>query len=122
MLASAAVLTAGACVYFGFDLTLASVPGYLQPAAAQALNVLALRLFLPVSAGGLVFGIASGLAILRGARLPTWLGWAAIVIGILTAAPAGLLGIVALIFWTATISVLVFRREDAGAPSQSLPA
>jgi hypothetical protein len=54
--------------------------------------------------------------------LPTWLGWAAIVIGILTAAPAGLLGIVALIFWTATISVLVFRREDAGAPSQSLPA
>ena len=122
MLAGAAVLTAGACVYFGFDLTLASVPGHLQPAAAQALNVLALKLFLPVSAGGLVFGVASGLAILRGARLPRWLGWAAIVIGILTATPAGLLGIVAFIFWTATISVLVFRRDDAVAPSQGLPA
>ena len=56
VLAGAAVLTAGGCVYFGFDYALATVPGHLAPAAAQALNVLALKLFLPVSAGGLVFG------------------------------------------------------------------
>ena len=76
VLAGAAVLAAGAGVYFGFDYTLASVPSHLAPAAAQALNVLALKLFLPVSAGGFVFGIASGLAILRGAQLPTGsAGW-----------------------------------------------
>ncbi len=113
VLAGAAVLTAGGCVYFGFDYTLATVPNHLAPAAAQALNVLALKLFLPVAAGGLVFGLASGIAILRGAQLPKWLGWAAIVIGIATATPAGLLGLVALIVWTATVSILIWKRGRA---------
>jgi hypothetical protein len=115
VLAGAAVLTAGGCVYFGFDYVLATVPSHLAPAAAQALNVLALKLFLPVAAGGLVFGIASGLAILRGAQLPKWLGWAAIAIGIVTATPAGLLGLVAFIFWTAIVSVLIWKRERASS-------
>jgi hypothetical protein len=113
VLAGAAVLTAGATVYFGFDYALASVPSHLDPAAAQSLNVLALNLFLPVSAGGLVFGIASGLAILRGAQLPSWLGWLAIVIGVITATPAGLIGIVAFIVWTAIVSVLIWKRSGA---------
>ena len=119
VLAGAAVLTAGGCVYFGFDYALATVPSHLAPAAAQALNVLALKLFLPVSAGALVFGVASGLAILRGAQLPKWLGWAAIVIGIVTATPAGLLGLVAFIFWTAIVSILIWKR--GGAPSEASP-
>jgi hypothetical protein len=110
VLAGAAVMAAGAGVYFGFDYTLASSSGHLAPAAAQALNVLALKLFLPLSAGGFVLGVASGVAILRAALLPKWLGWVAIAIGIATVTPAGLLGIVALIFWTATVSVLVWRR------------
>jgi len=120
VLAGAAVLTAGGCVYFGFDFALASVPSHLAPAAAQALNVLALKLFLPVSAGGLVFGIASGIAILRGAQLPNWLGWAAIVIGIAT---AGLIGLVAFIFWTATVSILIWKRSrtDLGAQPADTP-
>jgi len=123
VLAGAAVLTAGGCVYFGFDFALASVPSHLAPAAAQALNVLALKLFLPVSAGGLVFGIASGIAILRGAQLPNWLGWAAIVIGIATATPAGLIGLVAFIFWTATVSILLWKRSrtDLGAQPADTP-
>jgi hypothetical protein len=118
VLAGAAVLTAGGCVYFGFDYALASVPSHLAPAAAQALNVLALKLFLPVSAGGLVFGIASGLAILRGGQLPKWLGWAAIVIGIAIATPAGLLGLVAFIFWTAIVSILIWKRDRASSELQ----
>jgi hypothetical protein len=64
-----------------------------------------------VSAAVLVFGIASGLAILRGAELPGWLGWAAIAIGIVTATPAGLLGLAALILWTSVVSVLVWKRS-----------
>jgi hypothetical protein len=118
VLAGAAVLTAGGCVYFGFDFALASVPGHLAPAAAQALNVLALKLFLPVSAGGLVFGIASGLAILRGAPLPNWLGWTALAIGITIATPAGLIGLVAFIFWTATVSILIWKRSRARSQPQ----
>jgi hypothetical protein len=107
--------------YFGFDYTLAVVPSHLDPAAAQTLNILALKLVFPFAAGGCVFGVASSLAILRGAKLPNWLGWAAIGIGIgmVTATPGALIGIVLFIFWTATVSVLIFRRSAEGLSEPS---
>jgi hypothetical protein len=118
VLAGAAMMAVGASVYFGFDGALAAVPSHLDPAAAQALNVLALKLFYPLSAGGFVFGIASGLAILRGARLPEWLGWVVIAIGIVTVTPGALGGIVAYMIWTVIVSVLIWKRSgtDLQAP------
>jgi hypothetical protein len=110
LVAGAAVLTAGAATFFGADFVLAMMPATIAPSAAQALNMLALYLVLPVAAGGLVFGLAAGVAIARWASLPRWLGWAAILIGIALASPALILGILALAVWTATVSVLVWRR------------
>src|SRR4051812_41997275 len=78
-LAGASVLTAGVAVYIGLDAASNAAPHALAPAAAQALNVLALQLVYPVLVGGFVFGIAAGAAILRSERLPAWLGWASIV-------------------------------------------
>jgi hypothetical protein len=115
LLAGAAVLTAGAALFFGCDFALASAPADLAPAAAQALNVLALYLVLPVMAGGFVFGVASGLAILRWAPLPRWLGWVAILIGIGIATPALIGALILLFLWTATVGVLVFRRGGVDA-------
>jgi hypothetical protein len=106
-------LAVGATVYFGFDYVLAVVPSHLDPAAAQALNLLALKLAFPFALGGCVFGLASGLAILRSRQLPVWLGWVAIVIGLVMATPGVLLGLVALIVWTAVVSVLTFRRASS---------
>jgi glucan phosphoethanolaminetransferase (alkaline phosphatase superfamily) len=114
VLAGAAVLTAGGALYFGFDYTLAAIPNHLEPGAAQALNVLALKLFLPMAAGGFVFGIAVGLAIVRGAKLPSWLGWVALAIGIVAVSPGALIGIFLLILWTGTVSVLVWKRSGQG--------
>ena len=111
ILAGAAVTCAGATTFFGFDYALASVPASLTPATAQALNVLALKLFLPLAAGGLIFGIAAGLAIIRSRALPAWLGALAILIGIACATPAGIAAIVALLLWTALVSILIFRSE-----------
>jgi len=119
-LGGAATLTAGATMFFGFDYALAVVPSHLDPAAAQALNVLALKLEFPLAAGGCVFGIAAGLAIVRSRRLPTWLGWTAIAIGVVMATPGPLIGIVALIPWSAVAGVLIFRRtavQPTEAPS-----
>jgi hypothetical protein len=107
--AGAAITCAGAATFFGCDYVLASVPGSLTPAAAQALNVLAMKLFLPLAAGGVIFGIAAGLAIVRSRRLPAWLGVLALVIGIAFATPAGIAAVVALLLWSALAGVLVFR-------------
>lgn len=106
--AGAAVLAAGAAVYFGFDFTLASGAGDLSPAAAQALNLLALKLYLPVGAGGVIFGVGAGLTIARGSLLPSWVGWVGVAVGVL--AVAGVIGLLPLILWTALTSVLLFRR------------
>lgn len=106
--AGAAVLAAGAAVYFGFDFTLASGAGDLSPAGAQALNLLALKLYLPVGAGGVIFGVGAGLTIARGSLLPTWVGWVGVAVGVLSV--AGVIGLLPLILWTALTSVLIFRR------------
>jgi hypothetical protein len=113
VLAGAVALTVGGTVYFGFDYVLAVVPSHLDPAAAQALNLLALKLVFPVALGGCVFGLATGLAIIRSRQLPVWLGWVAIAIGLVMATPGVLIGIVALIVWAAVVSVLTFKRASA---------
>jgi len=105
----AAVLAAGGTVYFGFDFALASAAGDLSPTAAQALNILALKLYLPVGAGGVIFGVGAGLMIVRGSLLPSWLGWVGILIGLVTVA-AGIPGLILFILWAALTSILVFRR------------
>jgi hypothetical protein len=108
--AGAAVLATGAAVYFGFDYTLASASGDLSPAAAQALNVLALKLYLPVAAGGVIFGVGAGITVLRGSLLPTWVGWVGIAVGVLSV--GGVIGLMLLVLWIALTSILIFRRAE----------
>lgn len=84
----------------------------------------ALNLWFPLASGGFVFGIASGLAILRGAQLPIWLGWVAIVIGIVTVTPAMLVGLVAYFVWAVIAGVLMWKRSGAEshAPRAETPS
>jgi hypothetical protein len=111
VLAGAAVFAAGALVYFNFDYALTVVPGHLAPAAAQTLNVLALNMAFGAMAGGFVFGVAAGLAILRSGALPKWLGWAAIVIGVIAISPGLILALALFALWAAVVAVLVWRRS-----------
>jgi len=115
VLAGAAVFAAGAVVYFNFDFALAVVPQHLAPAAAQALNVLALNMALAPSAGGFIFGVTTGLAILRGGALPTWLGWAAIVIGLIALTPGLIVALVLFALWAAVMGIVIWRRSPAVA-------
>ena len=114
-LAGAAVLAGAGTIYFNFDYALAAVPTHLTPSAAQALNVLALNMAMGAGVGLLVFGVATGLAIVRSNLLPRWSGWALIVIGIAT--PALIIAIVLFLLWMLVISILLFRR--AGRPTST---
>ncbi|MDX6669370.1 MAG: hypothetical protein QOK04_2750 [Solirubrobacteraceae bacterium] len=119
VLAAGVLLAAGLALFAGMDFALADVPSHLDPAAAQAMNVLNSDLFIPTSTGGCAFGIASGLAILRGARLPKWLGWVAILIGIITVTPAAIVGLLGFIVWTVVVSLLIWRRGGADKLGQA---
>jgi hypothetical protein len=117
MLVGAALLAVGLTVISGIGYALADIPSQLDPAAAQALNVLSNDVFYTLPVGGCVFGIASGVAILRGARLPNWLGWVAIVIGIALATPALWIAAVALFIWVLIVSTLTYQRSNTPTPA-----
>lgn len=120
-LAGAAIATAGASVYFGLDFTLASMPASIAPDAAQAVNLLAVQLYLPVAIGVLIFGIAVALAILQSRVLPAWMGWTAVLVAL--TAPAGPFSLVALALWAGVIGVVAARRTQSGShlPMASQP-
>lgn len=111
-LAGALLMAAGAIIGSSVEFGLAENLSHLEPATVQTLNLLSDEIFLPVLCGAFLFGISSGVAILRGAKLPKWLGWVAIVIGILALvpSPATLPALFALVIWSVIVSILMYIR------------
>lgn len=121
-LVGAFLFAVGFLVFGGIDYTLAYASHSLTPSAAQALNALDNQLFLPVFVGGLVFGISTGLAVVRSGLLPAWLGWAVLVFGIASGTPAFFVGIIGLAIWTLVVSVLIYKRSGQTAGRKAVPA
>ncbi len=119
-LAGAVVMAVGALIVTGIEYGLAHHLRDLTPATTQTLSFLSNELFLVVIGGGLLFALPSGLAILRGAELPKWLGWVGVVLGIFFVIPflifPALLGT---LVWTAIVSVLIYLRSG---PASAAPA
>jgi hypothetical protein len=122
VLAGGVLMTAGALGSTGVEYGLAHQLHHLGPEAAQTLNFLSQELFLPVLAGAFAFALGSGLAILRGAQLPKWLGWVAIVLAIAVLIPPATfpaLGVFAI--WSVIVSILMYVRSGPPKPSQPEP-
>jgi hypothetical protein len=83
--------------------------------ALQALNALDNWSFYPFSIGIAVFVLASGIALVGGrAFFPSWVGWAAIVIGILQLVPfVGFFAFLAAAIWILVVSLMLFTRWEA---------
>ena len=90
--------------------------GEVPDEVTQALAVLWLGFFFPLSGGFALMVLASGLAALRTGVLPRWLGWIQVVAAILFFTPAGFFLFLATIAWVAAVGVLLFRRTEAQPP------
>ncbi len=119
VLPAAALLTVGLTTSAGFAYALADAPGHLATATAQTLNLLDEDVFFAMVAGVGLFGIASGLAILRAASLPRWLGWVAIAIGLVAFTPAFGIALLALSLWVLAASVLIYTRTRQPQPAST---
>jgi len=114
VLAGAVLMAAGALMGTGVEYGVAHSLHDLSPETAKTLNFISSELFLPVLAGGFIFGVCSGLAILRGAALPKWLGWVAIVIGIaVLIPPASFPALFAFVIWSIVVSILMYARSGS---------
>jgi hypothetical protein len=118
-----AVLAAGLLIVsLCTDYALAANYNHLSPSGAQALNSLG-QTFLPLP-GLLAFYLASGVAILASRRLPAWMGWVGVVLGIASVTPAAIAGFFGLVLWPAVIGIVIYLRtgQPEGSSAVAAPA
>ena len=115
-LAGGVVLALGMLAFASFTFALGdTADDGLTPQAAQALNALNSDFFFPLAAGTGTLMIASGLAIIGSRLLPAWLGWVALLIGIVAITPLGFFGFLAFLLWTLIVSVMLWRAKASPA-------
>ena len=69
-----------------------------------------------VAVGMGAFLLGAGIASIRGGVLSTWIGWAAVVIGVLAVTPVGFFAFLAGLAWVLVVSILLAREPaEAGA-------
>jgi hypothetical protein len=88
----------------------------MTPQAIQALSALYSNFFIPILAGLAVFFLATGLAMVRGGA-PAWLGWSALVIGLVGLTPAGFIGLLVGLLWILVYSVRLFMAQAPAGPA-----
>jgi len=118
--AGAVILAAGAMMdsAITFGLVRAARVNFAGP--AQTLNVLSNDDFYIISGGVALLLLAAGIATVRNPALPRWLGWTAIVIGIVSlAGPLGFIGALLAIIWLLVVAVLIFRRDRVPAGARA---
>ena len=121
--AGAVVLAVGAAIDGTISIALADKADAIDPAAVQALQALWDNDFLPLALGAGVFLFASGLSIVRHAAMPKWLGWVAILFGVISFTPIGFAGFIGGGVWILVVSVLLTLRFRAAnsPPTPSAP-
>jgi hypothetical protein len=109
VLGGAVILAPGGAARAGIGWALASGHATFSPAAAQALNELFYSHY-PAIIGIAVLMFASWLAILQTNVVPAWLGWLALVIGLVAIAPPTLAPLIACGAWISVVGVLMTVR------------
>jgi hypothetical protein len=82
----------------------------ITPESVQTLQALWDNDFIPFQVGILVFLWSVGLSVIRTGVLPKWLGWVAIVLGVLGVTPIGFLAFAGGALWILVVSILLSVR------------
>jgi hypothetical protein len=111
----ALLFAVGALLFIALDFTAADTVGDVPPTVTQTIGVLDNDLFFPLIAGTSVFMLASGVITLRTGALPRWLGWVAVVAGVVALTPVGFFAFLVAIVWVGVVSVLTYLRPATPA-------
>ncbi len=111
----------GLTIAAGLAVFIGGVAGDLDPSALQALHEANLLVVYPWTVGASAFLLGAGAGVLQSELLPRWLGWTALVLGVVAAIPNHVLGgaldhigaipFAGLGIWTLVVSVLLVRRN-----------
>lgn len=106
------IFAVGLTIFAGLSFAGGVAADDLDPVALQTINILSNNLFFPTALGVAVFLLASGIGIVKTGMLPKWLGWVAIVAGVVALTPGGFFSFLLLGLWTLVVSVMLAMRAD----------
>jgi len=116
-LVGAGVLAVGAAIDATISFALAETADEIEPTAVQALQALWDNDFMPLALGSGVFFLASGLSIALHGPLPKWLGWVAILLGVVSLTPVGFFAFLVGAIWILIVSVMLALRARPASPA-----
>jgi hypothetical protein len=114
LLSGAILWASGILVGSVLDLGLVSSSDHDQPQIAQTLNVLSNDDWIPFIGGLAIFLIGAGITVLGSRMLPKWLGWVALVAGIVSlAGPGGFIGFFVAPAWILVAGIVLGIRANS---------
>jgi hypothetical protein len=111
------VAAVGWSLLIAFNFMAAETIGDVEPQVTQTFSALQSDFFFPLAIGFSVFLLASGLAMLRTGLFPAWMGWAAVVLGVLCLTPAGFFALLLGLGGVIAVSLMLFMRQVPPTPA-----
>jgi hypothetical protein len=112
----AVILASGLFLLAAVHFALVQAADHRFAGAAQTINVIDNNDFFVLVGGIAILMLASGIATVHEPVLPRWLGWAAIVIGVLAlAGPVGFFGAILSVIWMFVVAIMLLARKDLDA-------
>jgi hypothetical protein len=109
----AVVIATSALISASLEFTAAEASDEISPQALEAISVVYDDMFIPFLIGFALFLLAAGVAAVRHGAFDRWLGWMAIVIGVLCLIPfVGFAGFAATLAWVLIASIVLYRKKD----------
>ncbi len=115
----AVVYVVGLGLFASSQFALVEAADANQPGVAQALNVIDNNNFAPAAIGLAAVLLSTAWHVLTARSLPMWLGWVALILGILAVAgPLGFFAFLLFPLWVLAVAVTLFRGADTpGTPA-----
>jgi hypothetical protein len=113
LFAGTIITATGAAIDAMISFAIAEAIGDIDPQAVQTLQALWDNDFFPLALGISLFLLASGLSIVRRGLLPKWLGYIAIVLGLIGFTPIGFFAFLAGGLWVIAVSIMLTLSNRA---------
>jgi hypothetical protein len=118
------IVATGLAVNSALQVTAAESAGDVPPEVTQAIHAIYDGMYFPLGLGFGLLLLASGVAAIRHGAFDRWLGWIAVVLGVLCFTPLGFIGFLGGIAWVAIAGIVLYRKKDpvgSGAAESPLP-
>ena len=111
--AGATIFAVGIAIDATITMALAETAEDIDPGAVQALAALFQNDYMPFAVGLQLFFLATGLVVVRTGAIPKWIGWVAILLGVIAVTPIGFVAFLAGAIVVLAISVVLTMRARA---------